>query len=321
MNELSLSRDSILIYLNNLRITETIIHQSKKAREKLSTDLYQKGNEVNNAQANLQSLENKTPTASKSDYNAIVTIISACFLFAIIGLVIGLISGFNHDFEFIKRGGRGLKNGAILGLIGSVIFSIYVKSSDEKTYQETLRKAQDELIHNTNEARNKYTTLNEEFKKKKPIIEREIAKLDSIISHMDKIRSDMYQLNIIPYTPGSSANLRSLEGVQYLYEFMSNSRESFLTAVYNYKLDSIISRLDTLIANTEHIISNQQRLMSQQDQILQRIKNQERTMERTRESLENIEDYSKMIAQNSELQTSMEKEALYYQRVRYYRDL
>lgn len=321
MNELTLDRESLLIYLNNLCITETIIHQSKKSRSTLSKELYTKENEIKDCQNTLNRFKNQTPSVAASSFNVIGTIIAGCFVFAVIGCVIGVFDGFEHDFEFISRGGRGLRNGAIIGLIVSAIYSIIKKSKENEAYTERLQNANDEWSRNISETQDRYTKLSEDYNNKKPLIDNEIAHLDSIIAHMEKIRDDMYGMNIIPYTASSDANLRTLEGVQYLYEFMSNSRESFVTAVYNFKLDSIISRLDTLIANTEHIISNQDKLMSQQDQMLRKIQDQERKMEMTKETLENIEDYSKMIAQNSELQTSMEKEALYYQRVRYYKDL
>lgn len=327
MNELNLDRNALVIYLKNLCIAETVIHQTQRKRKQLSSAWLGQEQELRSAQARVKQFEDGSPKEAAFDMaNAAVglagIVLGATFFLAVVGCIIGAAYGFfADDFEVIRDGVKGFQIGGAIGLtVPLIVGLINMRSANINAQQQTQRNQQ-KWQQDFAEARQQCESLEAEYNRKSPLVQQEISALDAAIFRMENIRARMYSMNIIPYTAGSSADLRTLAGVQYLYEFLSNSRESFTTAIYNFKLDEIISRLDTLIENTELIMENQREMMRQQDETLRAIRQQEKTMQQAQETLENIRDYDEMIAYNSELQTALAEDALSYQRMRLYAEL
>lgn len=307
-----ISRDAIVIYLNNMRMIETIIYESERKKEQLLEALREKKDQVNlwEEQKLINSLEYEVSKKIHKGKIDADTVVGGIFIGAVVvGIIVLIFSGFLAGITV------GIPVGSIIGAIWAICSE---KKDNKRRYKAVLdEKHENEIL--LQQAQDKYEQMRiqklDEYNKMKEQCKPLLNGLDRNIDHYKKIRDVGYDLNLIPYSSSSESNCRCLNGVLFLHEFMSSSRESLTTALGHYKLDKIISRLDDLIAAVNQVISNQEYIMVQQDQILDQLERNERLLERNAKHLDKINDYARISAHNSELQTEMARESLYYQRV------
>lgn len=312
-----LNRNAMIVYLNNMRIIETVLYQSRKARERMDSELSSLDAAEKNAQDRLKyARSNVTDGKMTGDDKANTAWTVTMCIFA--GAIVFLISlGLNWVLEeFLGFGGKHLilKFFQLVGLIiaiGGPIFYIKNGKTEAKDRQQHSISNVSDQEQALQEAQSRAQEAHRQY-------DAPLAKISEQIRTYENMRDNGYALNLIPYSSNDATNCRTLQGVLFLYEFMSTSRENFTTALAHYKYELIVNRLDTLIGQVNSVISNQEAILRNQEQTLREIRN---SGQRIGESLEAIRDYDSIIAQNSELQTAMNRESLYYQRVTYIRNL
>jgi hypothetical protein len=117
-----------------------------------------------------------------------------------------------------------------------------------------------------------------------------------------------YNANIIPL------QFRTIEGVYYLYDYLSTSNQTLAEALLQANLEAIKQRLDQVIATQGKLIVEQQQtnaklanIQATNQQILQ---NAQRTAANTAQAAQ----YAQIAATNTELLTKLNKKQLAYQR-------
>lgn len=329
-----ISRDAIVIYLNNMRMVETIIYESERKKEQLKETLRAKEEETNlwEEQKHINSLKCEVSRPINKGVIDIEAVLGWAVIGAIVGFIATLLINFDGDdfldFIFSIFEGNVLQflapclSGTILcALLGALIMIAVSNKENKSDYKAALaEKHENEIL--LQQAQDKFERMKtqklDEYKKMENECTSLIKGLDKDINRFKKLRNAGYGLNLIPYSSNSESNCRCLNGVLFLYEFMSSSRESLTTALGHYKLDKIINRLNDLITAVNQVISNQKYIMVQQEQILDQLERNERLLERNAKHLDRMNDYARISAHNSELQTEMAREALYYQRVDYF---
>lgn len=310
-----ISRDAIVIYLNNMRMVETIIYESERKREQLKEALHAKEEETNlwEEQKLINSLQNEVSKSIKKGKIDVDSVVGGA---AIGAIVVGIITLFVGGFF------AGIIIGLPVGLIIGALLAINADNKENKRCYKAalaekhekeilLQQAQDEYERMKIQKTNEYKKMEEECI---PLI----TGLDRNINRYRKLRDAGYSFNLIPYSSNPESNCRCLNGVLFLHEFMSSSRESLTTALGHYKLDQIVNRLDDLITAVNQVINNQEYIIAQQSQILDQLERNERLLECNAMHMDKMNDYARISAHNSELQTEMARESLYYQRVDYF---
>lgn len=106
-----------------------------------------------------------------------------------------------------------------------------------------------------------------ELKQKQSLIQRN-EKLNQELGELNKILAQSYAIHLIP------GQFRNVEGVCYLYEYLSTSRESFQSALINFNMNR-------LNRNMQHMIQRQGEMLIQQyitNTRLSDMKNQNKAM-------------------------------------------
>lgn len=307
MEELGLSREALVIYLKDLCIVETMIHQIDKKKKELQTrdsanrtwiSQLREQNKENEYLLKKSQKEIERMTSQKKLINRIliiilIIIISSIFMFRLLPALF-----LTADIILLL--------GASYGLSAKSNINYMIQNeNDTLNHYRTEFRMNEQKISELQTKRNRMAKIMSEG----------IKKLDSNRKQLEPIREEAYNMGLIPYSSDPALNCRTLAGVMHLYEFMSTTRESLSAALYHFKLDSIISRLDTLINKIETMIHNQQTMMQKQDETLQEILKIEKQQQQTTKTLENIKDYTEIIKINSDIQTALALDALYYQNI------
>lgn len=106
-----------------------------------------------------------------------------------------------------------------------------------------------------------------ELKQKQSLIQRN-EKLNQELGELNKILAQNYAIHLIP------GQFRNVEGVCYLYEYLSTSRESFQSALINFNMNR-------LNRNMQHMIQRQGEMLIRQyitNTRLSDMKNQNKAM-------------------------------------------
>lgn len=186
-------------------------------------------------------------------------------------------------------------------MIGVPIIFMYLNREDdritkdisewnEKTYESKLENYNKEI----SELEIKTNTYKEKISSAKVTIKKDINKTQQLLNKA-------YALNIIPL------QFRNIEGVYYLYDYLSTSNESLTGALMQANLESIKSKLD-------QVIKMQGAMIIQQAQANKAIFKQN---EKILASMKNVEQYSKISAINSEIAVKLSAKQLAYQKAEF----
>lgn len=121
--------------------------------------------------------------------------------------------------------------------------------------------------------------------------------LNNRLRAAQKLRSDVYSVNIIP------SRYRNIHAAYYLYDFFNSARETDLEKVIQTMLlDEIIQRLDRIIAQNEEIMLNQRMQLAMQERqnkmIAEHHREEMKSIARMEKNQQLQLDYQDMIAKN-----------------------
>lgn len=134
----------------------------------------------------------------------------------------------------------------------------------------------------------------------RPLLEqkqKELWVLKARLSDAEKLRTEVYSVNIIP------SKYRNVHAAYYLYDYFSTCRENDLDKIIQtLLLDEISQKLDRIIAQNEEILINQRMQLAMQEQQNEMLAQQHRAeLEQAARLEQNQElqlDYQNMIAKN-----------------------
>ena len=200
-------RDCLLIYLNDLRVMETVMQCSRRNAEQLLDRSADNEAIVKQLQQTLEEREshleelNKPVTYTgegKSRLHACI----GCIVFSLIIML------FNFTGGLIMLG--------LCGLAMLCLIPIFWNDNVQKTTDQNSRKFHIDFI--TDEISDIKTRLNtalKEYNKNKPEIESLLCDIETETKDISELLSNAYSANIIPM------QFRNIEGVYYLYDYLS----------------------------------------------------------------------------------------------------
>lgn len=292
MNDV-VDREALLIYLNDLRTMESVLHESEKNKEILLVNFERKLKENN------EKLENEKPKdpVILSETTSIFKLIMGLGLaWAIIFVIFGI--GFKWKWLVIC--------GIIVGVLTFIrgIKELYDnKKSNDFMERENIR-AQNEY----DQQLEKYENLKQEIKKAEEEItnkgNNDIQLLKADINSMKQMLDRAYSANIIPM------QFRNIQGIYYLYDYMSTSNQSLSEALMQCNLEAIKEKLDKMIELQCNMIIQQaesnEMMIRQNEHIIQHLVE-------VNKNTAAAAYYSKIAAVNSELSLRLQEKSLAYQ--------
>ena len=126
--------------------------------------------------------------------------------------------------------------GALIGGVALFIIMFSSASSNMKRYKENIENDKQRV---ENEIRIRNTLANENYTAQNKLKE------------VNDLLSETYSLNIIPQ------QYRNIQGVCYLYDYLSTSQQSLESAFLNYNVNQINIRMDQVIAQQSEMILQQ----------------------------------------------------------------
>ena len=333
-----IDRDSMLIYLNDLRTMETIIHEddkktlelnekteNKKAEhQKVLNDFLRKKKSVP-LKPSIKIVDDKMKRSTK----VIIAITIVGWLIYIVEYIIPIIRAqISYHANLINllsvmfKYSFGFKPFTILILCLTVlcIFVIfkskrdYLKQKDETEFKYTIalnnwEKKQEEyknelslLTKKTKEAQIEYDTFTndttgclEEMSKEKLDVQKKLQ--------------EAYSANIIPL------QFRNIQGIYYLYDYMSTSNQGLSEALMQCNLDAIKQQLNKVIElQSETVIQQAQlntTLFEQNRRILE-------TAQATMNNTAVAAKYAQISATNAAVTVKLQEKNLAYQKADYW---
>lgn len=323
-----LDRESLLVYLNDVRIMETIISQDQNTLSKFDM----KGNEYENK---IKSLKIMPTAPKKPEYEkgleACNTILSekekaksmrrTSYVLMIIGILLILITSVTGSIANVVIGAV-LFLIALCILCGSVLFHPTMMSEDE-VYQnmdnwKKMKEEYDEKLsdYNNTTLPNARKNLSEAEKQKKEFNDKVDSEYSPVIcKEIDDTKNALakaYSANIIPQ------QFRNIEGVYYLYDYLSTSNQSLSEALMQANLEAIKQKLDDMIRLQSAQIVQQAQTNAKLDNIQAQNERLVQLSEATMNNTAVAAKYAQIAAVNSELNAKLAAESLAYQKAAFW---
>ena len=298
-----MDRDALLIYLSDLRTMETLVVLSQQKIEEGEAKLEQQQTQIREIKwPELYSEE----YPDKSNYNEGPFWLIIGITLSILNVLMLLSMGNNDTFVDIC-----LTFGFMFG-VGSTLYGIWAVNRDKESYKKACQEVEDRKASNAEAMaaynirleteQSKYNQLNQLFHDRKKDIDADIAKITSMLQKA-------YSINIIP------AQFRSIEGVYYLYDYLSSSNQTLSEALMQANLESIKQKLDQMIELQSVQIIQQARTNARLANITQQNQHILNAAEAAAENTADAAKYARMAAINSELTKRLAAKQLAYQRV------
>ena len=308
-----IDRQALLIHLNDLRTMETILYESKNKRTEVDEKTTAFRENVEKVQVEYGKIKNKAAVINKQSENDylsssehIKNIIAAIILFIISGIIIAVVVYIcirNSNTEAIFPACLMAVPTLVLG-----IKEILEDSSKKKEHRNLYRaKSKDikELEASALAEKEKYESVYSQWKEDSKTITNEIITEEQYTRGM---LNKAYDANIIPL------QFRTIEGVYYLYDYLSTSNQTLAEALLQANLEAIKQRLEQVIESQGKLIVEQQqanaKLANIQQTNQQKLENAKRTAINTAQAAK----YAQIAATNTELLTKLNKKQLAYQR-------
>lgn len=282
-----ISREALLIYLDNIRTLETIIYESEN-----QYSIIEKKQKKHISDTTKEPAPPNPPS---------LTLLILCGIWSVFWIFIGKIISFIVLCKIFAY---------LIGIL-PLIFAIkaFIKSKKEypvrlKQYEEKCQKYRDDapLRKSKIDAQNKQI---DKFNKK---LSKTIFELKTDIASTKKLLNQAYSANIIP------SQFRNIQGIYYLYDYLSTSNQSLSDALMQCNLEAIKQKLDEVINLQSKAIVQQaqanEKLFEQNQRILE-------TAEATMNNTAIAAKYAQISAVNSELALKMQEKQLAYQRAKF----
>lgn len=307
-NNDELSRDVLLLHLNDVRIMETFIRQSKLKIKELQDELNAKRKEFDdfaNETFPKSPPEKKDICVSGVDYFVVQVSALGLMLSGAVLLFCGFFALLEFSEGYVTRD---IGFPLVISIVVTLVFLIAIRIGNKN-----LDKRKDAIyIRILNEYRSekeeferiqyvKISNAENEFKNFKEHFNNSVNDITAQINETKDLLQQAYSVNIIP------TQFRNIEGVYYLHDYLSTSNQTFSEALMQFNLEAIKSKLDNMIklqaeSVIQQAITNAKldETITQNQQILQQV--------------EKSAKYSKISAINSEVTKLLTQKSLAYQK-------
>lgn len=317
-----IDREALLVYLNDVRVMETIIRKTSLAKTKANNALKALHDKLagdkkaldNIAQINENNKEVKIKKSANYDAEIknlektckIAKVVKIFLICLSVLMVLGILS----VIEGLIEDSPGMTVFVLILDVFPLAFGIWWdKASVEKLtaliesksiFLEQMKKKTDEnenLIHRQSTA---IETLKKEVDAKTSKTQDYSLALDKDISQVSALLKKAYSANIIPL------QFRNIQGVYYLYDYLSTSNQTLSEALMQCNLEAIKQKLDKMIQLQSEQIVQQAIANAKLGQIYEVA---EATMNNTAVAAK----YAQIAATNSEITKRLSKKQLAYQ--------
>ena len=239
--------------------------------------------------ADVQHIPAPKKEESKAKGDAIGGIVG-CIVLCVAHILVGLFAFFVIGAKYPVWKNIGIA-AFILGALW-VVFGIVMARSEMKAAEDKYETEMYEYKAKCEKARG--------YAEKSMEIARAKNNLTSKMARIEKLRDEVYSVDIIP------RQYRNIYAAYYLYDFMSTSRETDLEKVIQtFVLEEIKQRLDRIIQQNNQMLINQrvQLAMQEKQNRMQADNHREemRNIARLEANQERQLDYQKMITANQEV--------------------
>lgn len=291
-----IDREALLIYLNDLRTMETIVHEDQIK----INGIYNKKNALYN---NYLTMTKSTPQKPGMPPSADKSIATTFQVIAAIGIFV-LIFLPKYTAESIWTS------------VGVSIYLVISALIPTILYKRKQNKLDDQYRLQMVKYENEKKKYNETVEKHKNVHDKYAADTTSCISEIQSEKNEInqklqaaYSANIIPL------QFRNIQGIYYLYDYISTSSQGLSEALMQCNLDAIRQQLNKVIQLQGETIVQQ----AQQSAALYK-QNQE-ILETARATMNNTAiaaKYAQISAINSEISLRLQRKGLAYQRADYW---
>lgn len=299
-----ISREALLIYLDNIRTLETIIHESDRKTIEINDEISKKKNII------MQRLETKPSVPSLplselddgfNSWKNPQTVKVSGIMIIILGIIILFMALQMKELFWVA---------GIFVIIGISMIrkSITMQRNDDMRYAYYNREYElyetrlADYNNHVNELMGKVADM-----KKKPF--EHIKEMKREKDEMSELLKQAYSANIIPL------QFRNIQGVYYLYDYLSTSSQSLSSALMQCNLDAIKQKLDEMInLQSEAIVQQAQANAALYEQNQRILETAQATMENTAVAAK----YAQITAVNSELSLRLQRKQLAYQRAEFW---
>ncbi len=309
----AIDRQALLIHLNDLRTMETILYESKNKRIKLdekSTAFRKNVEKVRVEYDRINHKANDINKQSENDYLSssehIKNIIAAIILFIISGIIIAVVVYIcirNSNTEAIFPACLMAVPTILLGI--KEILEDRSKKKEHRDLYRAKRKDIKDLEASALAEKEKYESVYSQWKEDSMTITNEIITEEQYTRGM---LNKAYDANIIPL------QFRTIEGVYYLYDYLSTSNQTLAEALLQANLEAIKQRLDQVIATQGKLIVEQQQTNAKLANIQQTNQQILETAKQTAANTAQAAQYAQIAATNTELIARLSNKQLAYQR-------
>lgn len=309
-----ISRKALLSYLADIRVLETILYQSNLLKNQLS----EKSTIDNKLKERITESNISQPQEPHAPQKP-----AEPFLYESAGLLgfvcmIGFSIAFIGSLYLLFSGAEG---GAIwtifTGLIDIPLVAWYCK---ERLHNREVMKLYEDQMTRYREEYQRYENQMEEFKKNENRYNMDITHINSQIedevsvllqdasNEIESIKLELesaYSANIIPM------QFRNIEGVYYLYDYLSSSNQTLSEALMQANLEAIKLKIDQMIQVQSLMVIEQAQTNA----------NMEKQLEISEAMLNNTAvgaQYAKIIALNSAVSVMLSKKQLAYQKAMFW---
>lgn len=311
---MALSREALLIHLQDLRALETILFESRNRIEKLQSRLKNGPGVITVANPPQKPQEpeyRKLPFKDGFYYaTAVGCVIVSIIFFGEFGnrmdnpysrLFSDSSDSFWKVFFFV---------GAFLFIFGAIMTVSWVVGKNK--YNQNLKNEHDKKLEEWNRETRKYESelaqtqshnrvARDKFQREKDSVVEMVAALAADIREWVQLQQGAYSADIVP------VQLRNIEGVYYLYDFLSTSDLSLSDALLHANISEIRKNLTPAIETTKEQVIRQAEYNAGQQEVQSRNR---KILESGQASEENelvITQYARIIATNSEVSERLRK--------------
>ena len=244
-----LDREALLIYLNDLRTMETIVHEDNKKLKSLEekTRTYEKKYNAIDSEMRTQVRNKPSPPMKMTeviDSDKHDEKLRAFGIWIAIEVVIVAIFGMAIGFEYI---GAIIVTAITVGII-ALVFCV-------KNYNERIESIIDSKNLRVDQQKKRIDRYEENCSIKKKEVSAALTKLNTFKRNTEECISDIktekeeleeklqeaYSANIIPL------QFRNIEGIYYLYDYISTSNQGLSEALMQCNLEAIKQQINQVV--------------------------------------------------------------------------
>lgn len=318
-----IDREAMLIYLNDLRTMETITHEDDKKTYELNKKNEKRKAEHKKVVNDFSQKKNSAPSKPSKEIvdDGMSFGTKLMIIFSIFTWGCFILMGFGYDASFID---------VLMDMpfvipfflffpICSVILFFKSKRDNLKLKDEMELKYTRELKEwkkKQEEFNNELTLLTQKTKEERIEYDAFTNDITGCIKEMSKEKLDVqkklqeaYSANIIPL------QFRNIQGIYYLYDYMSTSNQSLSEALMQCNLEAIKQKLDRVInLQGEMIVQQAQQSAALYEQNQQILETAQATMNNTAVAAK----YAQISATNSAISLKLQSKELAYQKADYW---